>query len=110
MKNFLIVLTSVLLLCVPIPILAEEPESNQEALVKCLKAGVSSWSQCHAEHNNNEHAEHNTNQLIPEDAQSSGYDKLQELLKNEMQKRSLFFAILPWTPTPPEIVLDYVIN
>ena len=102
MKSFLIVLTSVLLLCVPIPILAEQPESNENDLKDCLKAGDYSWSQCYAKHD--------TNGLISKVAQSSENDELQKLLTNEMQKRPLLFAILPWTPTPAEIVRDYVIN
>ena len=102
MKSFLIVLTSILLLCTPIPVLAEEPESNQEALVDCLITGASSWSECYAKHD--------TNGLLSIVAQSSENDNLQELLANEMQKRPLLFTLLPWTPTPAEIVRDYVIN
>ena len=104
MKSFLVVLTSVLLLCVPISIFAQEPEPNQEALKECLASSAYSWSQCYREHGTNGTSSE-LSQFFEND-----YDNLQKLLTEEMQNRPLIFSFLPWTPTPAEIVRDYVIN
>ena len=104
MKSFLVVLTSVLLLCVPISILAEESEQNQEALKECLASSAYSWSQCYKDHGKNKTSSE-LSQFFENDN-----DNLQKLLTEEMQNRPLIFTFLPWTPTPAEIVRDYFIN
>ena len=106
MKSFLVVLTSVWLLCVPISILAEESEQNQEALKECLASSAYSWSQCYRDHGKNE-----TSSEISKFLENDN-DELQKSITDAMQGRSLLFTLLPlpWTPTPAEIVRDYFIN
>ena len=104
MKSFLVVLTSVLLLCVPISILAEESESNQEALKECLASSAYSWSQCYREHGTN-----GTSSELSQYFENDN-DELHKSITDAMQNRPLFSTFLPWTPTPAEIVRDYVIN